>query len=261
MKKISLIVLCVLLYSALFASTRDTKQESGGLVWSTLRGLEYRIKAGFNIGGTLPLPLPAEIREIKSYRPGMQIAIEGDLIKWIDKTKWGVLLGVRFENKGMKTDARVKNYHMVMDSYDPVNPGHMEGAWTGYVKTNVKNSYVTLPLQAIYKVSKRWDLKLGPYFSFLTNGDFSGIAYDGYIRHINPTGEKATISEASYDFSENLRTFSYGIDAGAEWKAYKHLSVYTDLTWGLSSIFEKGFQSISFKMYNVYLNFGFGYVF
>lgn len=236
-------------------------EESSGLVWSTLRGLEYRVKAGFNIGGTSPLPLPEEIRELKSYRMGMQIAIEGDIIKWIPDTKWGALFGVRFENKGMKTDARVKNYHIVMDSYDPVNPGHMEGAWTGYVKTNVKNSYVTLPLQAIYRVSNRWDLKFGPYVSFLTNGDFSGTAYDGYIREGDPTGDKANVSEASYDFSDDLRKTSWGLDAGAEWKAYKHLVVYSDLTWGLNSIFKKDFRSVSFKMYNIYLNFGFGYIF
>lgn len=258
MKKNILITGCLLLFAA---STLSAQNESNGLVWSTLRGLEYRIKAGFNIGGTSPLPLPAEIREIKKYRSGMQIAIEGDIIKWIDNTKWGVLLGVRFDNKGMKTDARVKNYHMVMDSYDPVNPGHMEGAWTGFVKTNVKNSYVSIPLQAIYRVSKRWDLKIGPYASFLINGDFSGIAYDGYIRNGDPTGDKAEVSEASYDFSRDLRTFSWGIDAGAEWKAYKHLLVYSDLTWGLNSIFKKDFKSVSFKMYNIYLNFGFGYLF
>lgn len=253
------ICLLLFLFAVNIASAEENK--SSGLIWSKLRGLEYRIKAGFNIGGTSPLPLPAEIREIKSYRPGMQIAIEGDVIKWVDKTKWGFLFGIRLENKGMKTDARVKNYHIVMDSYDPVHPGHMEGAWTGYVKTNVKNSYVTFPLQAIYKVSKRWDVKVGPYVSILTNGDFSGIAYDGYIRNGDPTGDKAEVSEASYDFSDNLRTFQWGVDAGGEWKAYKHLSVYADLTWGLNSIFEKDFESISFNMYNVYLNFGFGYVF
>lgn len=258
-KMVKSISLFLLLFSVLTVSAENDK--SGALISSTLKGLEYRIKAGFNIGGTSPLPLPAEIRKINSYRPGMQIAIEGNVIKWFDETKWGALFGVRFENKGMKTDARVKNYHMVMDSYDPVNPGHMEGAWTGYVKTNVKNSYVTLPFQAIYKVSKRWDVKFGPYISFLTNGDFSGTAYDGYIREGDPTGEKADVSEATYDFSSDLRTFQWGLDAGGEWRAYKHLSVYADLTWGLNSIFKKDFESISFNMYNVYLNFGFGYVF
>lgn len=244
-----------------YTVSAEENEKTGALIRSTLKGLEYRIKAGFNIGGTSPLPLPGEIRKIESYRPGMQIAIEGNVIKWFDHSKWGALLGVRFENKGMKTDARVKNYYMVMESYDPVKPGHMEGNWTGYVKTNVKNSYVTVPIQAIYKVSNRWDLKFGPYLSFLTNGDFSGIAYDGYIREGGPTGPKAEVSEATYDFSDDIRTFQWGLDAGAEWRAYKHLSVYADLTWGLNSIFPEDFKSVSFKMYNIYLNFGFGYVF
>lgn len=250
----------IVLFFLLFSSCKVMAQEeSKGLLWSTLRGLEYRIKAGFNIGGTSPIPLPSEIRSLESYRPGMQIALEGNVIKWFDK-KWGALLGVRFEDKGMKTDARVKNYHLVMDSKDN---GHLEGAWTGYVKTKVKNSYITVPIQGIYKVSPRWDLKFGPYLSFLMNKDFSGSAYDGYIREGDPTGEKIVIEneEATYDFSNDLRKFQWGLDAGAEWKAYRHLSVYADLTWGLNSIFKKGFESISFDMYCIYLNFGFGYVF
>lgn len=252
------VCLFLLLFATYTASAGEDK--SNGLVWSTLRGLEYRIKAGFNFGGTTPLPLPAEIREIRGFRPGTQIAIEGNVIKWFDDTKWGALFGLRFENKGMKTDARVKNYHIVMESHDP-GQGHMEGAWTGNVETDVSNAYVTLPFQGIYKVSKRWDLKFGPYISFLTNGNFSGSAYDGYIREIVPTGEKVGVSEATYDFSDDLRTFQWGLDAGGEWRAYKHLSVYADLTWGLNSIFKKDFESVSFNMYNVYLNFGFGYVF
>lgn len=232
-----------------------------GLLWSKIRGLEYRLKAGFNIGGTSPLPLPAEIREIKSYRPGMQISIEGNVIKRFSHSHWGMLFGIRLENKGMKTDARVKNYQIVMESSDPENPGHLEGAWTGYVKTNVKNSYVTLPFQAVYKLSPRWDLKFGPFVSFLTNGDFAGSAYDGYIRDGDPTGEKANVSEATYNFSNDLRKFQWGLDLGGEWRAYRHLTVYSDLTWGISPIFEKDFKSVGFEMYNIYLNFGFGYIF
>ena len=75
------------------------------------------------------------------------------------------------------------------------------------------------------------------------------------------TDISANVTEATYDFSGDLRKFQWGLDAGAEWRAYKHLSVYADLTWGLNSIFPGDFESISFKMYNVYLNFGFGYVF
>ncbi len=248
--------LLILLFSSFSVLAEN---ESKGLHWSTLKGLEYRLKAGFNIGGTSPFPLPAEIRELNSYQPGMQISLEGNIIKWVDK-KWGILFGVRFEDKGMETDANVKNYYLVMDS--PEN-GRLEGVWTGSVKTKVKNAYVTLPLQAIYKVSPRWDLKLGPYISFLTEKDFSGAAYNGYLREGDPTGDKVIIEneEATYDFSADLQKIQWGVDLGAEWRAFKHLSVYSDLTWGLNSIFEKDFESVSFDMYCIYLNFGFGYVF
>ena len=62
MKTIKSIYLIVFLLVAgtVFAENK----KPGALVRSTLKGLEYRIKAGVNIGGTSPLPLPAEIREI-----------------------------------------------------------------------------------------------------------------------------------------------------------------------------------------------------
>ena len=34
-----------------------------------------------------------------------------------------------------------------------------------------------------------------------------------------------------------------------------------DLTWGLNDIFKKDFDTISFAMYPIYLNVGFGYAF
>ena len=46
-----------------------------------------------------------------------------------------------------------------------------------------------------------------------------------------------------------------------EFVAYKHLSVYGDLTWSLTPLFPGDFTAISFKMYNVYMNLGFAYVF
>lgn len=255
-------IVAIILFVLVGLNLQADEVKSKGLLWSAFRGLEYRIKAGFNFGGTSPLPLPVEIRKIEGFRPGTQIAIEGNVIKWLDGNKrWGALVGVRLENKGMKTDARVKNYFMVMDATSGEITGHMEGNWTGYVKTNVKNSYVTIPLQAIFKASPRWDVKFGPYVSILTNGDFSGTAYDGYLRDGSPIGPKVHVDDATYDFSSDLRKFQWGLDLGGEWRAYKHLSVYADLTWGLNAIFPDDFKSITFKMYNVYLNFGFGYVF
>ena len=240
-------------------STNASARESAGSAWSFFNGLDYRLKAGYNIGASSPLPLPAEIRELRSFNPGLNLSIEGNAIKWFDPN-WGASLSVRFEGKGMATDARVKNYFLVMDSPEQ---GHIEGVWTGNVTTRVKNTFVTIPLLAMYKATPRLEVKAGPYISFLTEKSFTGAAYDGYIREGDPTGDKIVIegSNANYDFSDDLRNIQWGVDLGAEWQAYKLLLLFADLSWGLNSLFPKDFECVSFELYNIYLNIGLGYRF
>lgn len=62
------------------------------MINAALHGWEYELKAGFNIGGTLPLPFPEEIRNIKSYNPTLSDTIEGNMTKWLGEQKrWGSL--------------------------------------------------------------------------------------------------------------------------------------------------------------------------
>ena len=238
------------------------QERNQGIIWSSLRGLEYTVKAGINIGGTAPVPLPREIRAIDSYRPTLCVSIEGDIKKWFGESKeWGMMIGLRLENKGMETKATVKNYSMEI-----IGDGgeRMKGFWTGQVKTKVNNSYLTVPVLAAWRVSPRWKLNAGPYVSYRMEGDFTGDVYDGYLRELDPTGNKVVFEDgksAPYDFSKDLRRFAWGLQLGGEWKAFKHLNVYADLTWGMNDIFKKDFNTITFAMYPIYLNMGFGYAF
>ena len=253
------IIAVLLLVSTLSAQAQEERNQ--GIIWSYLHGWEYGIKAGFSIGGTAPLPLPEEIRKIDSYSPGgLAISIEGNATKWFD-TKWGMTVGIRLENKNMTTEATVKNYGMKIIN---TNGGELQGLWTGGVKTKVKNSYLTIPVIANYKVSKRWKVSAGPYVSYLIERNFSGHVYEGHLRTPDQTGSRVDFtgeSIATYDFSDNLRKFQWGLQLGGEWRAFKHLNVYADLTWGLNDIFKKDFDTISFAMYPIYLNVGFGYAF
>lgn len=240
------------------------EERNQGIIQSYLRGWEYSLKAGFSIGGTSPLPLPEEIRSINSFRPGgVAIAIEGNSTKWFDKKKkWGLTIGLRLESKKMSTDARVKNYSMEIINAE--NGRSLPGLWTGNVKTKVNNSYLTMPLLANYRISNRWKVVAGPYFSYMIDGNFSGNVYEGHLRTPDATGQRIDFtgeSIATYDFSDNLRKFQWGVQVGGEWRAFKHLNVFADLTWGLNDIFQKDFQTITFAMYPIYLNIGFGYSF
>lgn len=224
------------------------------------RKYEYRIRAGFNIGGTTPIPLPAEIRGIESYSPTMLFSVEGSVIRWMTP-KWALTTGLRFETKGMNAGARVKNYQMTMMIENGDMTGDMTGRFTGRIRTRIQNEYITLPILAVRQLSPRWEVKFGPYFSYRIDGSFTGSAFDGYIRDGDPTGTKVGVENASYNFSYGLHRFSWGGQVGAEWRAYRHLSVYADLTCSANSIFKKDFHSVNFDMYNLYLTIGFGYRF
>ena len=72
-----------------FAQTDRTSSLSS----AEQNGWEYEIKAGVNIGGASPLPMPVEIREISSYSPKFNGTLEGTVTKWLGKEqKWGCFL-------------------------------------------------------------------------------------------------------------------------------------------------------------------------
>ena len=257
-KILAFIVLVGCMQTALYAQENQNRT----LINAALHGWEYEIRAGVSIGGTSPLPLPVEIRSIDAYNPTLALMLEGNAIKWLGKTKkWGVITGVRLETKNMITKATVKNYGMEIIGNDG---NRLKGNWTGGVKTKVRNAYITVPVLGAYKINSRLRTKAGIYVSYLMDEEFSGHVYEGYLREGDSTGEKVNFSDgaiATYDFSDDLRKFAWGVQAGVDWRAFKHLSVFADLTWGLNDIFKKDFNTITFAMYPIYLNVGFGYAF
>ena len=147
------IVLIGILCLSGVVTLKAQQERNQGIIWSSLRGLEYTVKAGINIGGTAPVPLPREIRAIDSYRPTLCVSIEGDIKKWFGESKeWGMMIGLRLENKGMETKATVKNYSMEI-----IGSGgeKLKGNWTGGVQTKVENTYFSIPVVALYQLNNR----------------------------------------------------------------------------------------------------------
>lgn len=147
--------------------------------------LNYQARLGYNIGGTMPMGMPASIRGLDSYKPRPSFTLALDAYKPLTK-KWGMMAGFHFQTKAMETDARVKSYSMEMRQ----GGESLSGLFTYNVVTKTSQLVVTLPLQATFNVSDAVRLKFGPYFSYALNNDFSGYAYDGYLREGDPTGQK-----------------------------------------------------------------------
>ena len=227
--------------------------------YNLVDSLQLRIRAGYSIGATTPIPLPETIRSIDGYRltPSFMVGFDAMLPL---RGKWGVALGLHFENKGMEGDVTTKAYHMELVKGD----SRIEGLFTGHVKQKVTQWMLTIPLQATLQLGRKVTLKGGLYMSVLLSSDFSGIASDGYLRQGDPTGAKILMGSkedewASYDFSDEMRRMQFGIGIGADWQVYRRLGVSADLNWGLTGIFPGDFKTVEQLLYPIYGTIGIFY--
>lgn len=236
------------IFIAIFASIITLTATAGNDNVYESKNWSVRLSVGYNIGGTAPMPMPVEIRSIEGFNPGLNLSFEESVQFLFGKGNWGLRFGARVETKGMTTNAGTKNYYMSVANGD----GIVSGYWTGKVETNVKNTYLTTPLLAVYQVNNKWNVSLGAYTSFLLKGNFTGYAYDGYLREGAPTGEKIELDKAEYDFSSDIRKFQWGLQAGAEYQICNHLAIFADIKWGLNGIFPSNYTSVTFALYPVY---------
>lgn len=215
------------------------------------RTVEFDVRAGLNVGGTSPLPLPVEMREIRGFNPLLLPSLEGGAMFGIGDNM-GVRAALRYEYKGMWTSAMVRNYSMALTGDDG---NSISGYWTGCVDTEVRNAFLTVPVGAVWKVGDRFSLQAGPYASLLLKGKFSGQVYDGYLRNGTPTGDRIVFSKGTsspYDFSACYRKFHWGVHAGADYCLGTNLLASIGLDWGLNHVFVNSFEAVSFRMFPIY---------
>ena len=221
--------------------------------------MTYYLRFGYGIGGTASMDMPATIRSMDSYKLTPNFTLGLGLHRGITQ-HWGMSTGLYLENKGMNVEATVKNYKMAI-----VQGGQrLEGNFTGGVSIEVEQWMLTLPLLATYSINNKWSVHVGPYFSYANSPKFTGYAYDGYIRVGDPTGAKIEIgsdenSRGSYDFSDSMRSWQFGMMIGADWRFYKQWGAFVDLTWGFTEIFKSSFDTIEQDLYPIYGTIGISY--
>ena len=217
--------------------------------------LNYTVRLGYNIGGTAPIGMPATIRKMNKFyfKPNFSLGIDVQRDMW---GSWGLLTGLHLENKAMKIDATVKNYHMEMTK----DGDRIEGVYTGNLVTECEEWMLTVPVNATFRTGNVL-LKCGPYISYVSTRVFKGHVYDGYLREGDPTGQKVELGHnegerGDYDFSSDMRHWHFGFDFGADWYFSQHFGAYADVQWGMSGVFRENFKTIEQTMYPVYATLG-----
>lgn len=261
MKTIRKSILLLLFVQLLFAANLHAEGSKVKKKHFFNTNMDYELNAQFSIGGSAPLGMPAEIRKIESYNPNLQLGIGAHATKWLgDNSLCGVRLGVNTHTKGMETKARVKGY----DTEVIIENAYMKGVFTGLVETRVKNTYLTIPVSMVYKLSDRWRLYGGPHVSFTLNPGFDGFVSDGEFRQGDATGDRIIFDnddQAAYDFSDSVSKIQWGMQVGGEWSLKKNLILFSHLDYDFNDLFKTDFNSLSFSLHNIYLNIGFGYKF
>ncbi|MBQ8454713.1 MAG: PorT family protein [Bacteroidaceae bacterium] len=245
----------------------QVKAEDSWEKWGPTSGLKgggFIARVGYVIGGTTPLPLPAEIRKINSFSPrgGVSVGIDG--YKMLGK-RWGVSAGAHFFWEGFHTGADVKNYYVWLEQEGEITKGY----FTGTNITNTEMWGVSLPLLATFRMSPRWNVSFGPYLSLYFKQTFTGEVYDndegvGYLREDTPTGIKILMDRENPtpypdNFADNMLPLNLGMELAFDWKAMRHMNVFGLLDWGLTNIWDRKFGAISFRMYPIYGTLGVAY--
>jgi len=216
-------------------------------------------RAGFSIGGTAPLGMPASIRKINEFgiKPNFEVGVDVQKSLW---NQWGLMAGLHFEGKGMHTDAEVKSYYTaIVQGGEP-----LDGKFTGSVITNVRQWMLTIPVNATFEAAENVTIYGGPYLSILTAAGFDGYVYNGYLRKGNPTGEKVVMgddegSRGFYDFADDMRRLQLGVNVGVDWRVYRQWGVYANLKWGVTGIHKSDFTAVPQTLYPIYGTIGITY--
>lgn len=250
----------------LFNASARAQQENKWEKWGPTPGLKeggFIARLGYVLGGTTPLPLPAEIRSINKFSPKGGISIGIDGYRMFSK-RWGISLGAHFFWEGFYTSADVKNYYVWYEKEADGERETKKGYFTGTNATSTEMWGVTFPLLATFRISPRWNVSAGPYLSCYFSQTFTGEVYEndkgvGYLREDSPIGVNIPVNDEHYDFSDDMLPMSFGLEFCFDWKATRHLNVFGKLDWGLSDIWRKDFEAITFRMYPIYATFGVAY--
>lgn len=241
-----------ILVAGFISCTSALSQTESGRHW------EYKAFAGYNVGGSAPLPFPAEIRRIHSWRPGTGGTLAFHATRWLTR-QWGLTSGLAIDVKGMTVEADVKylNTHLLVGEGE--HTGTFSGMFSGRNRTKVRNGYLVFPLLASYRPFSAWTFHLGGYFALQRDSRFEGNASDGYIRNGGPAGDRINIEKSTFDFSEHVRKTDAGIMALADCFFTHKLAVTGQLSWGALPLFPSDFNGVSWKMYNIYFMGGIAY--
>lgn len=208
---------------------------------------------GIDLGGAIPFPfsdIPDGAGGTPELYPFLGIGAEYQLYG-----NWKIALEVNYRIISFTADADVVS--------QPYYPG--DGSilyFSGETYTDVELRMVEFPLLGIYQLRESRAVLFGVYYSRILEGSFNTDAKRGIINADKNITDNAILpgsANASYNFSEFLDNYDYGVLLGYRYKLSDKMNLYGRIQVGFKSIFKPDFDNIDYEMYQVRLNIGASY--
>lgn len=129
-------------------------------------------------------------------------------------------------------------------------PSSVHTIYRGWVDGKFDNRYIDIPLFVSYRLSQRFKLNFGGYFSYLLKGYNAGSAD---IEVGDPDSPFTSVTDEPFDQSSELHNWDYGLLLGATYITDRRINFGASMTTGLRTIYEKNYKYIDGVVRNIYL--------
>lgn len=217
----------------------------------------YRVRAGYSIGGTIPMPFPTTLRSINGFNPKGGFTAGFEATRWFNHSRWGLSVNGSFFIEGMRADVTIKDYDMILT----LNGETLRGNYTGDVWIRFRLAGLRFPVLATFRMNPRWNLSFGPTYTHYIHPEFNGEAYEGYLREGDPTGPKVVFvpeNPATFEFNDEVNTDKFGAQVAFDFRITRHLSCFgmVDMAFLGNGVMKKSFETIPFPLYATYATVG-----
>jgi len=131
------------------------------------------------------------------------------------------------------------------------NTYYIPTSYSGIARGTFKNEYLNLPVFLAYKAGKKFNFLAGPQVSYLLKGNNTGTA-DVNVG-ADPNYPYTTVKDKPFDQSGKLNKWDYEVTCGVMFEAAKRLNFDLNFSYGLRSIYNKGYKNAGGTVRNIYL--------
>lgn len=129
----------------------------------------------------------------------------------------------------------------------------VETVLNGQSSGKFENSYLQIPFLAMWSAASDLYIIGGPYLGYL-------ISTGTYATGVGTVGIRPEIVQKDMSFTEKIRRWDVGLQAGAQWFVLRDLFLDGRVTYGLNSIFDPSYKTIQYPVQNLFVSFSVGVV-